>query len=67
VRLPEPRLDGAVQAEAGEHALPIERTGPYAWAVQTGGAADIRLTYTVPLTHRDLEAVRGRHEFEYRS
>lgn len=65
VRLPEPLLDGAVRAQAGERALPIERTGPYAWVVQTGGAADIRLVYTVPLTHRELEAVRGPHEFEY--
>jgi predicted metalloprotease with PDZ domain/peroxiredoxin len=65
VRLPEPLLNGPVQATADGQPLAIERTAPYTWTVKPAGHTRIELRYSVPLAQRDLEAVRGRDEFEY--
>jgi predicted metalloprotease with PDZ domain/peroxiredoxin len=66
VRLPEPLLAGPLQAVADGEARVVERTGPFAWSVQTMGHAQVEVRYSVPLTHRELPAVRERHDdFEY--
>jgi predicted metalloprotease with PDZ domain/peroxiredoxin len=64
-RLPEPLLAGPVQAAADGYSLAIERSAPYAWNVQPAGHTEIELRYSVPLIHREQEAVRGSHAFEY--
>jgi predicted metalloprotease with PDZ domain len=65
VRLPEPLLAQPVRAMAGKQPLTVERLEPYVWSVKTEGHARIELQYSVPLKHRELEAVKGRHEYEY--
>ena len=65
VRLPEPLLGGDVEAFADGVSLNVERTGPYAWDVSTAGHTTIELRYTVPLTHREIDAVKQRDAYEY--
>jgi predicted metalloprotease with PDZ domain/peroxiredoxin len=66
VRLREPLLGGPLQAMAGGQPLAVERTGPYAWTIKPASHTSVELRYSVPLTHRELQAVRDRHdEFEY--
>ena len=65
VRLDEPLLDGPVRASASGNPLTIERTGPYAWKLKPAGNTSVELRYSVPITHRELEAVQGRHAYEY--
>ena len=65
VRLPEPPLDGPVRASADGRALEIERPEPYRWTLRPAGHTRVQIAYTVPLTHRELPEVRGRHEYEF--
>lgn len=65
VRLPEPLLEGPVLATSGDEPLDLEHPSPYEWIVAPRGHASICLTYTVPLTHRTLEAVKKRDAYEY--
>ena len=65
VQLDEPLLDGPVRATANGQELAVERTGPYAWKLKPAGNTSVELRYAVPLTHRELKAVQGRHAYEY--
>jgi len=66
VRLDEPLLQGEIEAhDIRGAALPLTRTGPYGWTVETLGGREVRLGYSVPLLHRDLPEVRkGSDEYE---
>lgn len=65
-RPPEPLLTGPPTVRAASRALAVTRRDPYTWVVTTEGQADLELSYSVPLTHRDLESVRAAHdEFEF--
>lgn len=65
VRLERPLLAGPVRARTEGHPLVVENPQPYEWVVKTGGRTSIELRYSVPLTHRELDAVRGRDEYEF--
>lgn len=65
VRLPEPLLDGPILATFDDQTLECQRRSPYEWTIVTGGATSVRLAYTVPLTHRTLDAVKQRDAYEY--
>lgn len=65
-RPPEPLLTGPPAVRAAGRELTVTRRDPHTWVVVTEGQADLELHYGVPLTHRELEAVReARDEFEF--
>ena len=59
VRLDQPLLAGRLEAQAGDTALDVEWTRPYGATIQTGGATEIECRWSVPQTHRELDAVRA--------
>ncbi len=67
--LPEPRLAGPVEAVDGANEAPeVLRDGPHQWTIASDGADEVTLTWRVPLTHRELDAVRAnndQYEFPY--
>ncbi len=71
--LPEPLLEGPLRAEdAAGGALAVRRDGPHQWTLPDLPASaredGVTLRWRVPLTHRELEAVRANHdqyEFPY--
>jgi predicted metalloprotease with PDZ domain len=65
VRLPEPLLDGTVEAFAGHRPLTVRRLGPYAWRVDPDGQASVEVRYGISLTHREIDAIRERDAYEH--
>ena len=65
VRLPEPVIAESITATVDGEVSELERTGPYEWEIAAPGVKEIRLVYTVPQTHRMLEAVKQRDAYEY--
>lgn len=65
VRLPEPVLEGAIEATVGDKPQAVKRTGAYEWEVEYAGPGALTLKYAVPLTHRALDAVKQRDAYEY--
>lgn len=67
VVLDEPLLESDVTASgATGRELDVERTGPYRWRIESGGAESLSVRYRVGLGHRELAAVAGdEYEFPY--
>ncbi len=66
VTLAEPRLADGPRAVDGSGApLPVERLAPYRWRVDKGTAAEVELSWVVPIDHRSLPAVAGRDEYQF--
>ena len=65
VRLPEPLIGVPSAAAEDGTEMTVVRLNPYEWEASASAAREITLRYTVPLTHRELEAVRVRDAYEY--
>ena len=65
VRLPEPLMESDLVARSDGGALKVKRLKPYLWEIKTKGQAEVELSYTVPLTHREIAEVRQRDAYEY--
>ncbi len=65
VRLAEPLIEAVRATTLEGQPLTCHRPQPYEWEVATAGVSAMRVTYEVPLRHRELEAVRQRDSYEY--
>jgi len=59
-QLPKPLLAGELKSEAK-----ISREGPYTWTLDSAGASEVVVEWTIPLEHRSAPEVVGRDEYEY--
>ena len=66
VELAAPLLEGMPAAHDGAgRALPVTELSPFRWTVAAAGADEVLLQLAVPLTHRELPAVRERDAYEF--
>ncbi len=52
-------------SDGAGNAIAMRADGPFDWKAEIDGARDLRLRYSLPLTHHGLPGVAGRDEYEH--